>query len=87
MRISAAEQQAIKQVVAAGDQFGYGNMISHLATAWAKMLMTKWSLPEASARAAAYGLSGYPFRMQEDLMERGQWDETGAAYSGEPKQA
>lgn len=81
MRISAGEQKAIRQVVAAGESYGFGNMISHLATAWAKSLMTKWGMSEKSARAGAWGLSGYPFKMQDDLIERGEWDESGKTYS------
>jgi hypothetical protein len=81
MKISEQERQAIRQVVAAGEAFGFGNMMSHLATAWAKSLMENWSMPEDDARHAAGDMSGYPFKMQEDLMERGEWDETGQSYA------
>jgi hypothetical protein len=81
MKISEQERQAIRRVVTAGESFGFGNMISHLATAWAKSLMEQWGMTETIARYTAYGLSGYPFKMQEDLMERGEWDESGQSYA------
>ena len=75
MRVSVDEQYAIRQVLAAGERHGYGNMISHLQTAWAKSLMDNYGFDEKSARLASGG-DGYPFRMQNDLMN-GFWDETG----------
>lgn len=82
MRISADEQKAITQVIRWGREIcGFGNLIAHLQTAWAKSLMECDGLSEADARAAtARDGSGYPFSMQEDLIERGEWDETGARY-------
>jgi|TARA_R100000049_G_C1933264_1_gene77108 hypothetical protein len=34
---------------------------------------------EGPAREASGGF-GYPFAMQDDLIERGEWDETGKSY-------
>jgi hypothetical protein len=34
--VSKSEEQAINQVLEAGDRYGYGNMLSWLATAWEK---------------------------------------------------
>ena len=69
------------QVIRFGHMFGFGNLIAHLQTAWAKSLMRDISVSEATARAAtARDGSGYPFAMQEDLIECGEWDETGARY-------
>jgi len=81
MRISDAERSAIRKVLQAGNNYGYGNMIQHLATAWAKHLMDKYKMDERTARNGAFGLDGYPFEMQADLMNRGEWDETGERYS------
>lgn len=78
MRISHEEQQAIIAVLDYGERFGFGNLISHLATAWAARLMAD-GIREDAARAAT-GNAGYPFRMQFDLVERGEWDETGMRY-------
>ena len=79
MRISREEQAAVCEVLCYGGKFGYGNLITHLQTAWAKMLMEEWGLDEEAARKAASG-PGYPFKMQEDIVERGEWDETGERY-------
>ena len=79
MTISKEEQLAIGLVLDAAATHGYGNLISHLQTAWARTLMTNYGLNEEAARAATGG-AGYPFAMQADLVERGEWDETGRAY-------
>lgn len=78
MKISADEQYAIVAVLEFGRLFGYGNLISHLQTAWAASLILH-GLDESTARAATGG-AGYPFLMQHDLIYRGEWDETGARY-------
>ena len=79
MQISQDEQRTILAVLDAATRFGYGNLIAHLQTAWARRLMTHSQLPEKAARAATGG-PGYPFLMQDDLVERGEWDETGERY-------
>ena len=80
MRISDGEIAAIRTVLKCGEDFGCGNMISHLQTAWAERLMQD-GMSEASARKlTARDGSGYPFLMQRDLLERGEWDETGERY-------
>lgn len=79
MRISEAEEDAIRTVLRLGGQFGYGNLMNHLATRWAQTLMAEYKMDEATARRAAL-LPGYPFAMQEDLLIRGEWDETGERY-------
>ncbi len=78
MKIPEAERLAIQEVLAYGEAWGYGNLISHLQTAWAARLMRS-GLPEKVAREASGGV-GYPFAMQADLIERGEWDERGARY-------
>lgn len=79
MKISPEEQAAIRTVIDLGERYGFGNLIQHLRTAWIRHLMTEWGASESSARAAA-GDRGYPLKMQDDLIERGEWDETGARY-------
>ncbi len=80
MRISDAEQKAILDVVNAGESFGYGNMISHLQSAWARTLVTAHGFTEIQAREAVAGGNGYPFKMHSDLVNHGEWDETGERY-------
>ena len=78
MRISEDERRAIRTVLGLGEEWGYGNLIPHLQTGWARRLMRN-GLPEESAREASGG-RGYPFKMQDDLLELSEWDETGARY-------
>ena len=79
MNISQDERDAIKAVLAAGERFGYGNMISHLQTAWAKTLIdADDGFDEKSAREIAG--PGYPFKMQDDLVTHAMWDESGERY-------
>lgn len=84
MRISEEERRAIRQTLIYGAAFGYGNLISHLQTAWARKLFEDDGFTEKAARRAAGG-DGYPFQMQDDLIERGEWDETGARYAKKKK--
>jgi hypothetical protein len=79
MKISEAERIAIINMLADADVHGYGNFISHLQTAWAARLI-RGGMSEKAARLASRG-DGYPFLMQQDLLERGEWDETGARYA------
>jgi hypothetical protein len=82
VKISPEEQAAIRTVVELGQRHGYGNLISHLQTAWAARLIAEWNMDESGARLASGG-AGYPFLMQKDLIERGEWDESGARYRPE----
>jgi len=80
MKISKAEQDAIKQAVVLGEKFGYGNIISHLRSAWARRLHETDGIPlEASYQATSGGY--YSVQMHVDLLENGEWDETGKKYS------
>ena len=83
MKISEDERLAIRNVITAGKRFGYGNLMGHLATAWARALMDEYDMSEDTARQATFGVKGYPFAMQADLIERGEWDETGKRYRKE----
>ena len=79
MRISQEERAAIGAVLRAGAKYGCGNMIAHLQTWWARTLMADYGMAEEPARRASGG-EGYPFAMQDDLLKRGEWDETGEKY-------
>ena len=83
MKVSDAEREAIRIVIRLGAQHGYGNLMQHMATAWAKDLVDKYQFDEESARQGAL-LDGYPFLMQQDIIERGEWDDTGERYRKEP---
>ena len=84
MKLSEEERQAIMEALDAGARWGYGNLISYLQTAWRLRLMDAHGMDEAAARLAAGGV-GYPTAMFHDLLERGEWDETGKRYRQAPK--
>lgn len=79
MQISSDEQAAIRVVLDCGRRFGYGNMMAHLATGWRRKLM-KEGLSEDEAQRNVW-IQGYPLKMQDDMVERGCWDETGEKYT------
>jgi hypothetical protein len=79
MKISADEQAGIRAAIDAGKRFGFGNIISHLKTAWAKTLVADYGYSNREARKFAG--DGMPFAMQDDVLERGEWDETGSRYA------
>ena len=74
-----AEREAIVEFIVAGKQFGYENLIAHLQTAWARELVSAFGYDEKSARLASGG-DGYPFDMQDDIINRCEYDETGERY-------
>lgn len=53
------EQEAVAKAIEIGDQFGYGNIMSHIATAWAANLV-KQGLSRKAAIAAVSNRSPYP---------------------------
>lgn len=79
MRISSDQRLAIGNVLYAADKYGYSSMIAILKTAWAKKLVSQ-GFSEADAVMGA-DTSGYSFQMYDDIVERGEWDETGKKYS------
>ena len=79
MKISEKERRAILQVLEAGEMFGFGNMIGHLKSRWAMSLMRDYGMSAEAARAGANS-DGYSIEMHKDLVERGEWDETGGRY-------
>lgn len=78
MKIPEAERQAILEVIKLGNEWEFGNLIAHLNTAWAKKLI-KDGMSEEDAMKSTHG-EGYPIKMHDDLVERGEWDETGKKY-------
>lgn len=80
MRISTEEQRAIQHVINLGDVHGFGNLIAHLKTAWARKLMDEMDMDEFTALCAA-DVSPYPIAMHIDVVEGGFWDETGKRYN------
>lgn len=79
MKVSGKELAAIREVVRLGSIYGYGNLMSHLSSAWAQHLVDTYQMDESSAKAAAHGLA-LPLKMHSDIITRGEWDETGEAY-------
>lgn len=79
MKLRPGEKEATDTILKLCDQFGYGHFMSMMATAWARKMMKKWNMSETQAREGAF-LEGYPFVIFDDLMERGEWDETGERY-------
>lgn len=82
MKLHPGEHRAIKEVLHHGATYGYGNLIAHLQTAWARRLMES-GMSEAGARTHAG--PGYPFIFWDDLLENGEWDETGKRYTKKGK--
>jgi hypothetical protein len=46
------EEDAIKQVIAYGEQYGYGNLINELRKAWYAMLKEKYQFDDDTAAGA-----------------------------------
>lgn len=63
------EAEAIRTALAIGAQHGYGNVIAHLQTAWARVLMDRYAMTEQQARAASG--PGYPFEWQKEVLAGG----------------
>jgi hypothetical protein len=80
VRISPKEQEAIRIIVELGNQFGFGNLMAHLQSAWTEKLMSQYGFDEATAQRATQNREGYPVKMHQDLMLDGYWDETGNRY-------
>lgn len=79
MKISRAEHAAINLAVSLGKRHGYGNIMSHLASAWAETLIEA-GMPESQAERFVSDRGPYPIAMHRDILERGEWDETGNRY-------
>lgn len=57
------EQEAIDQVLKAGKNFGYGNMIAYLKRDWKELLMRDGLSEEVAEEAA--NTSAYPVRKEK----------------------
>ena len=64
------EQSAINSVLNLGGKYGYGNMIAHLKTAWAKKLMAQGIPKEAALQAT--NVSAYPISENEPCVQGGR---------------
>lgn len=84
MKITKNEQSLVKSAIYIGEQVGFGNLIAHLASAWAEMLIRVYGMSEETALEATRGRGPYPIAMHRDLIDRGEWDETGERYKQEP---
>jgi hypothetical protein len=67
MQISQKEKDAVNTVTALGSQYGYGNMISHLKSAWTSMLMKNHNMTEEQASQASGG-GGYSQAHHKEIM-------------------
>jgi hypothetical protein len=47
------EKEAVDIVIRLGEQWGYGNLISHIKRAWSQMLQDKWGIDKYGADMAA----------------------------------
>jgi hypothetical protein len=54
------EAEAVEKVIEAGERYGYGNMMAHLATAWALKLRDGEGLPEKVAIECVSNRGPYP---------------------------
>lgn len=67
------EAEAAAKVVQIGSQFGYGNMIGFLVTAWARDLSIQWGIPEHDACKMTHcPASIYPLAYFNDVMKKGK---------------
>lgn len=68
--IFPGEQDAVLQVLAYADQYGYGNLIAHLRRAWALKLMQGNDRLNYEEAVKATNSSAYPEKF--DLFETGR---------------
>jgi hypothetical protein len=79
VKISPEELDAIRLVLTLAEQWGYGNLISHLRTGWRRRMIRNGDIgPDVDLELG--GGPGYPIKMQEDLLDGCEWDETGERY-------
>jgi hypothetical protein len=63
--VSSEERKAVANVLLAGKDFGYGNMMAWLATAWAMKLRDEEGLSEKAAIEFVGNRSPYPLPPKE----------------------
>jgi hypothetical protein len=80
MKIRSGEQEAIRTVIDLAESYGYGNLMQHLASAWACRMIDE-GCPKATAIDFVSGRGPHPsLAMHKDIVENGEWDETGMRY-------
>jgi len=62
------EKEAIIKACEIGKVYGYGNVIAHLGSAWALMLMQDYGFKEKDALDAACGV-GYPIELHQEFIK------------------
>ena len=81
IKVTEHQRQLLLSVLEVARDIGYGNLILHLQTKWAADLMARYGFDEKAARDhTARDGTGLPFQMQNDILIRGEWDETGKSY-------
>lgn len=72
--IMNGEQHAIREVIAAGERYGFGNLIAHLRAAWAKSLIestkgiegqSEWTEEQANQATIT---DAYPIRLHLEFL-------------------
>ena len=84
MNVSREEKSAVNMAVEIGGRFGYGNIVAHLLSAWANELSAN-GMDEEGAMAHVSGRLPYPIQMHLDILDNGEWDETGKKYRKKKK--
>ena len=72
MKISTSEKEAIEIVCEMGAKWGYGNMISHLQSAWALMLIKNYGFEIETARSVVVNNTPYELEVHLRLLNTGE---------------
>ncbi|MDY0215129.1 MAG: hypothetical protein RBS24_06440 [Bacilli bacterium] len=72
MKIPTAEQKAIKKVCELGSMWGYGNLISHLQSAWILMLIKNYGVEIETARSVVVNNTPYELEVHLRLLNTGE---------------
>lgn len=72
MKISASEKEAIEMVCKLGRTHGYGNLISHLQSAWILMLIKNYGFEIETARSAVVNNTPYELEVHLRLLNSGE---------------
>lgn len=72
------EKRAIETVLYIGGLYGYGNMIAHLKTAWAKSLIAQGISKDAALQAT--NVSAYPIDENEPSVQGGRADRSDCGH-------
>jgi hypothetical protein len=80
IKVDEKELRAVRQAIFLGHVYGYGNIVSHLLSAWADVL-TSQGVDPGIAVSHVSNREPLPIQMHLDIVNNGEWDETGAKYS------